>query len=154
MGQQQYQQQQQQQQEQQQLQEQQHNKLAWTGQHQTLSAGAQQLINSSSMIVTQQGVVQIQKSSGLHQSSVRLTSVAGSQQTQVTNSRVVAVNTRAQHEAKQSCLTEIDPNTVQNNTENLTDSNKSNILEQAMHEVFTSDIDFTDGPPGETLTDI
>merc|ERR1712012_335690 len=146
--------QQQQQQQQQQLQEQQHNKVAWTGQHQTLSAGAQQLINSSSMIVTQQGVVQIQKSSGLHQSSVRLTSVAGSQQPQVTNSRVVAVNTRAQHEAKQSCLTEIDPNTVQNNTENLTDSNKSNILEQAMHEVFPSDIDFTEGTPGETLTDI
>merc|ERR1712156_462459 len=88
-GQQQQQQQQYQQQQQQQLQEQQHNKVAWTGQPQTLSAGAQQLINSSSMIVTQQGAVQIQKSSGLHQSSVRLTS-------QVTNSRVVAVNIRPQ----------------------------------------------------------
>ena len=60
-GQQQQQQQYQQQQQQQQLQEQQHNKVAWTGQHQTLSAGAQQLINSSSMIVTQQGAVQVMR---------------------------------------------------------------------------------------------
>jgi len=49
---------------------------------------------------------------------------------------------------KQNCLTEIDPNTVQNtntgSAENPPESNKTNILEQAMHEVFPSDIDFTD----------
>jgi len=50
-----------------------------------------------------------------------------------------------------ACLTEIDPNTVQSNNENMPENSKTNILEQAMHEVFPSDIDFTDSQE-ETVT--
>jgi len=89
---------------------------------------------------------QVAKSSGL-QSTVRLA-------TAVTNPGVVAVTTRMYPEAKQSCLTEIDPNTVQNNIDNVPDNNKTNILEQAMHEVFPSDIDFAEAGTEQSLTDI
>lgn len=123
----------------------QQQQMTWNGQQQSTLALA---LSTQSGGVQQQRVVSQQvrsKSSGL-QSTVRLASSTG----------VVAVTTRVYPDAKQSCLTEIDPNTVQKSTTDnvVADANKINILEQAMHEVFPSDIDFAEGSPEEASADI
>jgi len=134
----------------QQQQQQQNVSMTWNGQS-TLALA----LSTQSGVVQQHRVVsQVRKSTtGTLQSTVRL-AAASANQPQVNSSGVVAVTTRVYPEAKQSCLTEIDPNTVQNNADTVPDNNKINILEQAMHEVFPSEIDFGDASPEEALTEI